>query len=280
MQSESIDQVLERLQLAYRVGSLPGLARAMDRPVTTIRSWKSRGQVPLEYLVQAVQQTGVTLDSLVLGPVDDAERVLREHNAGDAQVPWGVAEERRSLVGAPAAEGSHLFGHGVTLLHKQGQNEEARPYVLAVEWKPGIRTEFEVIPKHTGSASAGPGFAGQADDVIEMMGEMAFTPDWLDRQLGADRGHLVSIRVSGDSMAPTILDGETIVIDRDVHDVSVSGIYVIAPRGNRQVKRIQLRLDGSLEVISDNQAYKTEVVHADHVDKLTVVGRMVWPRVR
>lgn len=160
---------------------------------------------------------------------------------------------------------------------------DAGPLVLDVQVEPGRQMRYQVIPKYKDTATAGPVPAGvlpARTSGLDVGGEMAFSPDWIERQLGPNRGALASITVSGDSMAPTILDGETVIIDTTQAEISVSGIYVIAPRGRKQLKRIHLRLDGSLEVISDNGAYRAELVPADREADLHVVGRMVWPRVR
>ncbi len=98
--------------------------------------------------------------------------------------------------------------------------------------------------------------------------------------LGRTGRGFASVRVAGDSMQPSLLHGDEIIIDRQVCRVDVSGIYVIALRGDLLVKRIQRKLDGSLVVKSDNPAYEPEVIDASSAEEFRVVGRLVWPRVR
>ena len=54
------------------------------------------------------------------------------------------------------------------------------------------------------------------------------------------------------------------------------GIYVIQLQGALLCKRLHFKLTGVVEVMSDNKAYATEVVSAEELGRLTVVGRVVW----
>ena len=54
------------------------------------------------------------------------------------------------------------------------------------------------------------------------------------------------------------------------------GIYVLEVEGERLVKRIQRRLDGSIVLISDNASYERDYVPAEGVAAVKVVGRVVW----
>ncbi len=66
-----------------------------------------------------------------------------------------------------------------------------------------------LVPKLAIGASAG---AGASVDGEPVEGEVAFDPKWL-RGLGADPRALSIIRVEGDSMAPTLDDGDDILVD-------------------------------------------------------------------
>ena len=115
---------------------------------------------------------------------------------------------------------------------------------------------------------------------IDRAGELAMSYEWLGRNLHHTTGNLASIQVYGDSMAPTLLDGDTIIIDRGIRAVDVDGIYVITRRGKRLVKRLQDPLDDTLVIISDNPKYGSVTIPRGNVAEIEVIGRMVWPRVR
>jgi len=81
-----------------------------------------------------------------------------------------------------------------------------------------------------------------------------------------------AINIDGDSMEPTLKDGSIAFIDRGVRDISKDGIFVAATTAGLFVKRIRKRMDGNLELISDNQAYSSEILTPNEIE---VVGKVV-----
>lgn len=124
---------------------------------------------------------------------------------------------------------------------------------------------YEVIPK-------------LAAEELDPAGDFAFSREWLRRHLGHTSGRLATLQVRGDAMQPTLHDGDTVIVDTGVQRVEASGLYVIALRGDRQVRRVQRLLDDSLLLISDNPAYGKETVPVARAKALEVVGLIVWPR--
>ena len=138
-----------------------------------------------------------------------------------------------------------------------------------------------LIPKLMGGAAAGTGGETLAAPLtLDRAGELAFSWDWLQRQMQHTSGKLATVQVVGDSMANTLLDGDTIIIDIAEKDFTVDSIYVIVMNGRRMVKRVQRKFDGSLVIISDNKAYGREAIPRAQAAEISVVGRMVWPKAR
>ncbi len=81
---------------------------------------------------------------------------------------------------------------------------------------------------------------------------------------------LDAINVIGDSMEPTIKDGSIIFIDRNDKNVQNGGIFVIATTAGVFVKRVNLKSNGKLELISDNKLYPGETV-----EDATIIGKVV-----
>ncbi|HEX4173360.1 MAG TPA: S24 family peptidase, partial [Acetobacteraceae bacterium] len=54
------------------------------------------------------------------------------------------------------------------------------------------------------------------------------------------------------------------------------GVYVLEIAGERLVKRVQPKLDGSLTLISDNAAYEAEHVAPAQAGEIRVIGRVLW----
>jgi hypothetical protein len=121
-------------------------------------------------------------------------------------------------------------------------------------------------------ASAGPG--AFADDE-RTRSRMRFDPSWL-RGLRLDPAQLSVIQVVGDSMSPTLDDGDDILVDRgDAAPGLRDGIYVLRLDGALNVKRLIVdRARGRVSVKSDNPAY-TSWPTLD-LSRLDVIGRVVW----
>ncbi len=82
--------------------------------------------------------------------------------------------------------------------------------------------------------------------------------------------NLDAINVIGDSMEPTIKDGSIIFIDRDNTNIYNGGIFVVSTNNGVFVKRINLRSDGKIELISDNKLYPNEIV-----EEANIIGKVV-----
>ena len=72
---------------------------------------------------------------------------------------------------------------------------------------PATKLGLRTIPKLDVGASAGP---GAMNDAEALAGKIGFDEKWL-RKLGVDPAHLSLIRVDGDSMAPTLANGDDIM---------------------------------------------------------------------
>ncbi len=129
-----------------------------------------------------------------------------------------------------------------------------------------------VVPQYDLGASAGPGALAEDD---RPRSHLAFDSKWL-RRLASDPKQLSMIRVEGDSMLPTLSNGDEILVDRgdDARRLR-DGIYVLRMEGALMVKRLALNPAARrLAVRSDNPAYPS-FDDCDPAD-VDVVGRVVW----
>ena len=121
-------------------------------------------------------------------------------------------------------------------------------------------------------ASAGP---GALDSDESARGSMAFDPSWLRRLGVGDSARLSLIRVEGDSMAPTLSDGDEILVDGgDSASRLRDGIYVLRIDDALVVKRLALGPGGRVSVRSDNDAYPGWP-DCD-LKAIDLVGRVIW----
>lgn len=124
------------------------------------------------------------------------------------------------------------------------------------------------IPRLLLSASAGPGaFA----DEEEPIGAFGVTDRWL-RQQGLDPKMLQAISVAGDSMDPTLRDGDEILVDSTPR-APRDGIHVVRVDGVLLVKRLETGRPGLIVLRSDNKAYDPIELAPTEVE---VIGRVVW----
>ena len=90
-------------------------------------------------------------------------------------------------------------------------------------------------------ASAGPGAIPDGESARPYF---AFDERWLRRLTSAPARQLSVIRVEGDSMAPTLADGDDILIDRNDRDDRLrDGVYVLRVDEALVVKRLALAPD-------------------------------------
>lgn len=133
--------------------------------------------------------------------------------------------------------------------------------------KLGLRT----IPKLDVGASAGP---GAINDAEALAGKIGFDEKWL-RKLAADPAQLSLIRVDGDSMAPTLNNGDDIMVDSSAAAGALrDGIHVIRMDDVLMVKRLAKGPAGRLSVLSDNPAYP-DWPDVDGA-AVAIIGRVVW----
>jgi hypothetical protein len=128
------------------------------------------------------------------------------------------------------------------------------------------------VPRLSLGASAGP---GSLDEDERAAGLMAFDANWL-RHLGVRPQKISIIRVDGESMAPTLSDGDEIMVNHDDDAGRLrDGVYVLRLDGVLMVKRVALGpRRGLFSVLSDNPHYP------DWIDidpaLVMIVGRVVW----
>jgi phage repressor protein C with HTH and peptisase S24 domain len=135
--------------------------------------------------------------------------------------------------------------------------------------------KFSFIHRYNVRASAGPGAIVPFDDLNGAAEFVAFRTEWLHR-VGVNPRRAEVLIAVGDSMEPTIRDGDLLLIDRSFERVRDEGIYVLVLAGMVLVKRIQTRRDGSAILKSDNDRYEDEIVPATEVNDLKIEGRVRW----
>ena len=131
------------------------------------------------------------------------------------------------------------------------------------------------IPVLANSGAMGAGSEMLDGDYV--VGDLALSPHWINQYIRpASIRELRFIHAHGDSMAPTFSDGDVLLVDSGAKDpASHEGVYVLEVHGKVYIKRVRMRMDGTLEVSSDNVTIKTvDVLNGEH--QVRVLGRVVW----
>ncbi|MDF1874914.1 LexA family transcriptional regulator [Sulfurimonas sp. SAG-AH-194-I05] len=118
-------------------------------------------------------------------------------------------------------------------------------------------------------ASAGGGSDTESESVEEL--EM---PEQFVMMLGGERElkYIEAVNVSGDSMEPTFSYNDIVFINRSKTDLQRGGIFTIRTESGLFIKRVQKRIDGKVDIISDNKVYTTQTLDPNEIE---VIGRVV-----
>ncbi len=122
-------------------------------------------------------------------------------------------------------------------------------------------------------ASAGNGSVIYSEQIVDYL---AFKSDWVRGTLRLNPSWLLLLEAVGDSMEGTISDGDLLLINTHEPRVRDNAVYAINVKGNLLVKRVQVKLDGSLVVSSDNPRYAPETIPPVEAESLRVIGQVVW----
>lgn len=133
--------------------------------------------------------------------------------------------------------------------------------------------ELVQVPVMNVGASAGHGALAEGE---AQTGQFGFSEGWLRNLKTSKASSLSIIGVVGDSMEPTLYDGDEIMIDLgDAQSRLRDGIYVLRMDGALNVKRIAIEPQGRLiSVSSDNPSYPSW--HGLNRKSVSIIGRMRW----
>ncbi|MDX4027639.1 S24 family peptidase [Aliarcobacter skirrowii] len=114
---------------------------------------------------------------------------------------------------------------------------------------------------------------GGAYDDEDLFESLELPTYFLDILGGEDKlKNIDAINVVGDSMEPTLNSNNIIFIDKTKNDISKDGIYAFTTPYGLFVKRVQKRVDGKLDIISDNKDYPIQILDKNDI---TILGKVI-----
>ena len=147
-------------------------------------------------------------------------------------------------------------------LRKSGSNADAGGIAV---------TELDVY------ASAGGGALIESETAIA---EWRFPARWLHGELHTRPDQVHVLTIEGDSMTPTLMPGDKVIVDLSKRAPSPAGIFVVHDGIALVAKRLEF-IEGSdppsVRIHSDNQAYRS---YERTIDEIRIAGRIVarWQR--
>lgn len=137
---------------------------------------------------------------------------------------------------------------------------------------PTAEGDFVLVGVYDVAAAAGEGIIIEGEHET---GKLAFRADWLRSVTRARPDELAVVTVRGDSMHPTLADGDTILVDLTQRTPLADGIYVVRYGEYVLVKRLLIDpVRRQVTIACDNPSYPPlSPVRPDEVD---VAGRVIW----
>ena len=134
------------------------------------------------------------------------------------------------------------------------------------------------VPLFDVRAAAGGGAIPPGEESVDGMQppNIGFPPELLRRITSAPAASLQMISVSGDSMTPTLADGDLVMIDTARKLPSPPGIFILDDGVGLVAKRVDTVPNTTppiLRLSSDNPAYAN---YQRRLDEVHVIGRVIW----
>lgn len=273
--SKAFDAVMDRLKLALGITQDKELALRLGMKPTTFAERKRGGKsgepsIPTDKVLDVCRSENLNPKWALEGEgpmrVSEGEveferrlAVIRGATNLATRVP-GLSEDERRLV------------QEIIIGVDACSEVQVKAALNRASGVPGI-ADFVMVPKYDIHASAGNGSVIHDEAIVD---HLAFKRDWIRQSLGLDPSCLALIDVRGDSMSPTIDGGDLLLLDTRPGQARSEGVYVLNLNGTLLVKRIRIRLSGVVEIVSDNPQYGSESISGEELERLVIVGRVVW----
>ena len=202
-----------------------------------MNNWKRRG-IPRDKQVRVADALGWTLDRLLTGRITPAS---------DPAAPHLSAPE--------APPGSHIVAWDGL-----GDLPEGSAYI--------------VVPHFDVRLSAGDG--AEAEWIDHPDNEPIPIPARVFRARWARPQDCRALYVRGASMEPTLLDGDTVVIDTARTVVQDDALFAFLYHGELYIGRLFRLPGGGVGLRSDNPRHRSQEVRGADLDALLILGRMIW----
>jgi len=134
--------------------------------------------------------------------------------------------------------------------------------------------DYTHVPLVNARLAAGGGAEVYTERVVE---ELGFKTAWLHSVLRVATGNLFAFTVSGDSMSPTVEDGDLVLVDGSQGTPADGRVYALREDNALLVKRLRKAGSGGWLLVSDNEDFKPEPFPwPAPIHRAQIIGRVVW----
>lgn len=149
---------------------------------------------------------------------------------------------------------------------------QRRSIVTAIHPDDDHDPDLVYVPESRIEFSGGSGRV--AYELLEDEEPATYRLSWFQKY-GINPDRVKRFRVSGDSMIPMLYPRDTILVNLDETNIIDGKLYAIRYGDELRVKFLSRRLDGTIILRSQNEAYKDEEVSAELAQEhITVIGRV------
>jgi len=135
-----------------------------------------------------------------------------------------------------------------------------------------VDSDVVKIARYDVTLAAGAGRWNEGRKKIE---DIPFTAEFLRKSLNRTGAAGLSIlEARGDSMYPTIADRALVMVDEQ-QQRAMDGVFAFVLDGDARLKRFQRTMTG-VTLISDNPAYPPEDIDTPQLNKLQIIGQVLW----
>lgn len=221
-----------------------------------------------------VQKIACALDlELYIGPSREVKNLNKKVNNSGKTFSWEMLEKINQISEGASRCEKEIFSLQETAKKLLKSYKTENSYSLARVSDDNVTTllpypSARPVPAIEYEAAAGGGRINLDD--APQKGLVYFKRDWLDEH-GIDPTQCAVIRVTGESMEPTLFKGCSILIDRSRVRLKIGYIYVILTETGLIVKRLG-KQKNIWRLVSDNPAWE-QINLPRNAD---IIGQVMW----
>ena len=196
------------------------------------------------------------------------QQTINRLEAGGTDNPRNLLPLARALATNPAFLMGESDDPSPTPVLKDRQLERRGPPARpAAE---GIENEVMLPQLEIGySMGGGSVFADYAQTAM-----IPFPREWIRPMIRGSFSDLFVARGDGDSMMPTLLDGDVVIIDTSQKTITQQDrLWCLSYGDLGMIKRVRVQPDGGILIISDNPAVENFTAYDQEVH---TIGRVIW----